>query len=328
MKKYLTLLLMAFIFTGCAEMKLYERLSIEKTAMTQNSIYVTWLGTAGVLISDGKTGILIDPYVSRFGMLRVGLGLPLNPDRELIKKWADKLGREKITAVIVSHSHFDHVADAPYFALEPDVPLIGTESTINVGRGAGMKERKLIAVKADQTIQIGDFNVKFLESGHGPALFGRVPYQGIIDKPLIPPAKAGDYRLGGVFSLLITHPYGTIIHHGSAGFKPGMYDDIRADVLLLGIAGRGDTQEYLENVVLKIMAPLVIPIHTDNFFKPIEDGMAFLPMLKFGEFYSKAEKYRKAFTLRTIPVGEDVVILQVDPPEERVCTGETCGKEK
>lgn len=319
---------MAFIFSGCAEMKLYERLSIEKTTASKESLRVTWLGTAGVLISDEKTGILIDPYVSRFGMLKVGLGMPLNPDRELIKKWADKLGRENIAAVIVSHSHFDHVADAPYFALEADVPLIGSESTINVGRGAGMTERKLIAVNPEQTIQIGDFIVKFLESVHGPALFGRVPYQGTIDKPLVGPAKAADYRLGGVYSLLITHPYGTIIHHGSAGFKPGMYDNIRADVLLLGIAGRGDTQQYIENVVLKTKAPLVIPIHTDNFFKPLEDGMSFLPMLKFGEFYSKAEKYRKAFTLRTIPVGEEVEILQVDPPEEKVCIGETCGKEQ
>lgn len=328
MKKYITLLIIAFVFTGCAEMRMYEHLTIGKTSVSQNNIRVTWLGTAGAFITDGKTGILIDPYVSRFGMIRVGLGLPLNPDRELIKKWAEKLGKENITAVIVSHSHFDHVADAPYFALEADVPLIGTESTINVGRGAGMTERKLIAVNPEQTVQIGDFNVKFLESVHGPALFGRVPYQGIIDKPLVPPAKAGDYRLGGVFSLLITHPYGTIIHHGSAGYKPGMYDNIEADVLLLGIAGRGDTRQYIENVILKTKARLVVPVHIDNFFKPLEDGMTLLPLLKFDEFCSSAEKYKKAFTLRTIPLGEEVVILQLDPPEEKVCTGETCGKEK
>jgi L-ascorbate metabolism protein UlaG (beta-lactamase superfamily) len=316
------------MFTGCTGMRMYERLSIEKRVAPEESLRVTWLGTAGVFITDGKTGILIDPYVSRFGMTRVALDLPLNPDRGLIKKWVEKIGKEKITGVIVSHSHFDHVADAPYFALETNVPLIGTESTINVGRGAGMTERKLIAVKPEQNIQIGDFNVKFLESVHGPALFGRVPYQGTIDKPLVPPAKAGDYRLGGVFSLLINHPYGTIIHHGSAGFKPGMYDDIRADVLLLGIAGRGDTEQYLENVALKTQAPLVIPIHTDNFFKPLEDGMSLLPMLKFGEFYDKAEKYKSEFTLRTIPLGEEVVILQVDPPVTDSCPSGNCGQEK
>ncbi len=316
------------MFTGCTGMNLYERLTIDNIPAPEESIRVTWLGTAGAFITDGKTGILIDPYVSRFGMTRVALGLPLNPDRDRIKKWADKIGKEQITAVIVSHSHFDHVADAPYFALEADVPLIGTESTVNVGRGAGMTERKLIAVKPEQNIQIGDFNVKFLESVHGPALLGRVPYQGTIDKPLVPPAKAGDYRLGGVFSLLITHPYGTIIHHGSAGFKQGMYDNVTADVLLLGIAGRGDTEQYLENVVLKTKAQLVIPVHTDNFFKPIEDGISLLPMLKFGEFCDKAEKYKSRFILRTIPLGKEVVIMQVDPPPENSFTSEKYGLEK
>jgi L-ascorbate metabolism protein UlaG (beta-lactamase superfamily) len=260
-------------------------------------------------ITDGETGLLIDPYVSRFGMRNIAFGSPLLPNRDLIRKWADKLGRENINAVIVSHSHFDHVADAPYFASEANAPLIGTQSSLNVGRGAGLAESKLIVVKPGQTMKFGNFTVKFIESSHGPTFLGRVPYPGTIDKPLVPPAKASDYRLGGVFSLLITHPYGTILHHGSAGFKPGMYDDTMADVLLLGIGGRGDTDQYLENVVLKTRARLVIPVHFDNFFKPLEDGVSFLPMVNFDEFCRKAEKHRPAFTIRTIPFCEEAVIL-------------------
>lgn len=315
MRKHMVLLIRAFfqrIFTGCAEMGLYERLVIEKTFTSQKSMRMTWLGTASMFITDGKTGILIDPYVSRFGMSKIVFGSPLEPNCALIRKWAEKLGRENITAVIVSHSHFDHVADAPYFAIEADAPLIGTESTINVGRGAGMAESKLITVKSGRTMRIGDFTVKFIESAHGPAFLGRVPYSGTIDQPLIPPAAAGDYRLGGVFALLITHPCGTILHHGSAGFKPGMYDEIAVDAILLGIGGRGDTDQYLENVVLKTRARLVVPVHFDNFFKPLENGMSFLPMVKFDEFYRKADKHRSAFTLRTMPFCEEVVILPMD----------------
>ena len=205
---------------------------------------------------------------------------------------------------------FDHVADAPYFAIEANAPLIGTESTMNVGRGAGMAESKLIAVKPGESMRFGNFAVKFIESAHGPAFLGRVPYRGTIDKPLIPPAAAGEYRLGGVFALLIKHPAGTIIHHGSAGFKPGMYDGTTADALLLCITGRGNTDQYLENVVLKTRARLVIPVHMDNFFKPLEDGMSFLPMVvKFGEFFRKAEEHRSAFVMRTMPFCEEVTIL-------------------
>lgn len=317
MKKYIVILILVsilFVSIGCSGMGQYERLLIDKTVPSPNNVRVTWLGTAGIFITDGETGILIDPYVSRFSMSRVAFGLSLSPNRDLVRKWADKLGREKINAVIVSHSHFDHVADAPYFAMEANAPLIGTESTMNVGRSAGMTENKLIIVKPGETLQFGKFTVKFIESLHGPAFLGRVPYPGTIDKPLTQPAKASDYRLGGVFALQITHPYGTIIHHGSAGFKQGMYDDgTTADILLLGIAGRGDTDPYLENVALKTRAKLVVPVHFDNFFKPLEDGISYLPLVKFDEFYQKAEKHSSEFTVRTIPFCKEIVVLPPTP---------------
>lgn len=279
----------------------------------QGGVCLTWMGTAGMFITDGETGILIDPYVSRFSLGTVAFRLPLKPDRTLIRNWAEKLGREKIKSIIVSHSHFDHAADAPYFAIETGAPLVGTESTLNVGRGAGVAENKLIAATPGKITSFGNFTIKFIESVHGPALLGRIPYPGTIDEPLIPPAAAGKYRLGGVFALLVTHPAGTILHHGSAGFKTGMYDGIAADVLLLGISGRGNTDQYLENVALKSRAKLVVPIHADNFFKPLEEGMSFLPAVKFGEFCRKAEKYRVMFMMRTIPLCKEVKILPLNP---------------
>ena len=292
--------------------KIYESLLLATTGVQKGGVRLTWLGAAGMFIEDGKTGILIDPYVSRFSMSAVAFRLPLRPDRALIRNWVEKLGRERITAVIVSHSHFDHATDAPYFAIETGAPLVGTESTVNVGRGAGLEESKLIAVKPAQTMTFGDFALTFIESVHGPAVLGRVPFPGTIDKPLVPPAAAAKYRLGGVFALLIAHPAGTILHHGSAGFKPGMYDGIYADVVLLGISGRGDTDQYLENVALKTRARLVVPIHLDNFFKPLQDGMSLLPMVNFGEFCRKAEQLRAMFMVRTMPLCKEVTILPLD----------------
>lgn len=293
--------------------RLYKRLMIDKNVGQHGTVRMTWLGTSAIFVTDGKTGILIDPYVSRFSLIKTLLGSPLMPDRRLIQKWVEKIGRNNIQAVIVSHSHFDHVADAPYFAIETDAPLIGTESTINVGRGAGMAESQLIEAKPDQVMKFGDFTVKFIESEHG-LFMGRTLYPGKIDKPLIPPAAAEEYRVGGVFALLIKHRAGTVLHHGSAGFKPGMYDGTVADVdiLLLGIASRGDTETYLENVALKSRPRLVIPVHLDNFFKPLERGMSFLPGMKFNEFYRNTEKHQSIFTVRTVPFCKTVTILPLD----------------
>lgn len=89
--------------------KHYESLLLDSDGLRQGDVRLSWLGTAGTFISDGETGILIDPYVSRFRISAVAFRFPLKPDRTLIRNWVEKLGRGKINAVIVSHSHFDHV---------------------------------------------------------------------------------------------------------------------------------------------------------------------------------------------------------------------------
>ncbi len=293
-------------------MELYNSMLISETLPRGDGITVTWLGTAGLFISDRKTGILIDPYVSRFGMIKVLFQRPLEPDKELIRQWTEQLGKKCIRAVIVSHSHFDHSVDAPFFARETGAPLVGTESTLNIGRGAGLREDELKLVKPGQTISVGKFTVTFLESAHGP-VFGSVPYPGIIEHPLVPPAKAKDYRLGGVFGILVSHPAGSILHHGSAGFIPGMYDGIRADMVFLGIAGRGDTEEYIREVPLRVRAGTLTPIHFDNFFKPLEAGMSLLPAsIGFKEFCRTAGTHKSSFTLRTVPLGKPVRILPLN----------------
>lgn len=216
---------------GSSSLNLYHSRLIQSGAQEDNTVSITWLGTAGVLVSDGLTGILIDPYVSRCGCLKIALSLLLQPDKDLVKLWMTRLEKVRIGAVAVSHSHFDHCLDAPYFAMEAGAFLMGSESTLNVGRGAALAEDHLQAIKPDQFITVGAFTLQFIESRHGPAFLGRVPYPGTIDKPLVPPRAARDYKLGQTYAILISHPAGTILHHGSAGCLSGMYEGIKADVV-------------------------------------------------------------------------------------------------
>jgi L-ascorbate metabolism protein UlaG (beta-lactamase superfamily) len=188
---------------------------------------------------------------------------------------------------------------------------MGSESTLNVGRGVALSEKYLKIVNLDQTIKVGPFTLKFIESIHGPAFLGRVPYPGTIDKPLTGLHPAKDYKLGQTYALVISHPSGTIVHHGSAGFIPGMYEGVAADVVLLGIVGRGDTKTYLKNIPLQLGAKLVIPLHYDNFFIPLEKKMRILPSVRFKEFLSTANRYHDRFELKTLTIGEKTVILPV-----------------
>jgi L-ascorbate metabolism protein UlaG (beta-lactamase superfamily) len=278
-------------------------------AQKDKTVNIIWLGTAGVLISDGETGILIDPYVTRCGMFKIAMNRPLCPDREAVKKWIARLGKKQIKIVAVSHSHFDHCLDAPYFALETGALLMGSQSTLNVGRGAALTEKYLKIVNPEKIIKVGAFTLKFIESNHGPAFLGRVPYPGAIDQPLISPRPARDYKLGQTFAIWISHPSGTIVHHGSAGLIPGMYEGVTADVVLLGIVGRGDTQTYLNNIPLKLKAKLVIPIHFDNFFAPLTKKMKRLPTARFREFLVAADAHRESFELKILSIGEKTNLL-------------------
>jgi L-ascorbate metabolism protein UlaG (beta-lactamase superfamily) len=138
------------IFHDCPSLKLYRSRLLQSWAQEDNSVSISWLGTAGVLVSDGKIGILIDPYVSRFGFFKIAMGLHLQPNKDLVKSWTARHGNRCVSG--------------------------GIRSTLNAGRGASLEEERLKAVKPGQTITLRAFTLKFIESSHVPAFLGRVPY--------------------------------------------------------------------------------------------------------------------------------------------------------
>lgn len=279
----------------------------ERTLEGSGKVWITWMGTAGCRISDGASAFYIDPFVTRPGLLRVILRRPLLSRTDLVAGWNKKLeGRDGICAqaVIAAHSHFDHAMDAPYFAKLCGAVLIGSESTAQVGRGAGLGEDRLRVVSAGDAVDIGDFRIRFLKGRHGPALFGRIPFPGCIDEPVLPSAPAFRYRLGEMFALLIEHPSGTVIHNGSAGWMGGMFEGVRADAVLQCIAGRRNTVDLFERIARPLGARTFIPIHYDNFFAPFEKSAKPLFGVDLDEFRRTGAGYAKDCSIRWIPLGE------------------------
>lgn len=277
-------------------------------------LWVTWMGTAGVLISDGKAAILIDPFVSRHGLLTVGLGRDIPPMDDQIAAWVGKFSAEPVSAVIVSHSHYDHAMDAPYFASAFGVPILGSQSTANIARGAGLPATQVVVVESGKVYQYGDFTVRMLLSQHGPALFGRIPYPGTVDEPLTPPAPAAAYRLGAAYSIHVSHPAGSLLHHGSASWVDGMLEGIRADVVLLGVAGRAETEPYLRNVVDMVGARRLIPFHFDDFFAPMEPEIRPLLNVNLNEFFDTVEAHVPTLTVQSMPIGIPVELFAAPAP--------------
>ncbi|MCD6584494.1 MAG: MBL fold metallo-hydrolase [Desulfobacteraceae bacterium] len=113
---------------------MYKTNLLTQTKIAEDSVRATWMGTAGLYLSDGETGIYIDPFVSRYGLFKVGVGFSLKPQHELINKWIAITGGEKAAAVLVSHSHYDHVMDVPWFAKASGALIVGFEvKTLPIG---------------------------------------------------------------------------------------------------------------------------------------------------------------------------------------------------
>jgi L-ascorbate metabolism protein UlaG (beta-lactamase superfamily) len=277
---------------------------------SSRSIKATWLGTAGLFVSDGETSFYIDPYVSRVSVFKMFAGRKINPDIKKIDECINRTSGQKAAAVLLGHSHFDHLLDAPEFASKTGALLAGSESTANVARGAGLPEEKIRVIKNGSSLDLGAFNIRFIEGVHGPAFLGRIPYPGVIEKPFALPARASDYRLGGFFGMVVTHPLGTFIHHGSAGWIPGMYDGIKADIIFLCLAGRKDTRSYLDETVRRTGARCIIPIHHDWFFSPFEKGVHLLKGVRIDEFISAAMKTVPGAEIRFVPAQMEFKVFQ------------------
>lgn len=273
------------------------------------TLRANWLGVSALLLRDERGAILIDPFFTRpEGLISMALNREIQPDEALINQWLLRAGITRLDAVLASHSHFDHAMDAGVVAKLTGAKLIGSESTLNVGRGAGLAEDRLVKIASADPVTLGNFVVRFVEAAHAGATGGKPT--GTIDAPLRVPAHYLDYKLGGTYSLLIQHPQGNILHHGSAGYVPGALDGYRADVAFLGVALIDEMESYLRETVDAVGAGRVIPIHWDDFTKPLGEPLVPMPfVVQLDDFFSDMRRLRPAIQVQTMLPDDPVVLF-------------------
>lgn len=280
-----------------------------KAPAKPGDLTATWYGVSAVLLQDDRNALFIDPFFTRPpGLLRMLTDREIAPDEDLIRQVLSQTDVPKLDAVIVSHSHFDHAMDAPLVARIMDADLVGSESTANLGRGAALADGRLKVPRPGETLRYGRFSVRLIESRHAGASGGRPT--GMIGQPLKTPAHYSDYRLGGTYSILIEHPQGRVLHHGSAGYLPGALQGERADVVFLGIALLPQLRPYLQEVVDAVGARRVIPVHWDNFTRPLSEPLRPFPFAVWlGRFFDRMEEQRPELQVQTLPLGEPVALF-------------------
>lgn len=223
--------------------------SIGPLALAQSEITLSYLGTAGCEISDGKTVVLIDPYLSRFKKVTPNDSFMDADPRPLLNP-GDVLSSDELTIdahirrvgyILISHTHYDHALDMAYIARKTGATVLGTESTVNLARASGVSNSQLMTVKGGEDYQFDAFSVRVIPSLHGvlrrapnaTAPTG-IPRSLVIPADVKPPFRQGDLVEGGTLAYLARIGGRQILAFGSMNYIEREIDGLRPDVALIG----------------------------------------------------------------------------------------------
>jgi L-ascorbate metabolism protein UlaG (beta-lactamase superfamily) len=274
------MLLAVSIYVRSAPKALKNYLVIPETSLEPNELSVQFLGNTNLLFSDGETHILTDGFFSRPSAYAV-LNGKVSPNREVVIEDLKNAHIDQIDALIPLHSHFDHAMDAGLVTELTGAKLLGSSSTINIGKGYGLPDNRMQIPPLNEPVFIGKFKLTFIASRHWqyPDKEQRdLLLDQDIKAPIVPPASIHDYKEGISYTLLIEHGSTKIAVQGSAGFRKGAIPDFDADILFLSIAGLESmdkiyNQNYQKHVVEAVQPEVLVPIHWDDFTVPLSDGL-------------------------------------------------------
>lgn len=280
MKRFRTMAVLAVAFMLSACLPLARRPMVtdymkepppRQTGQAAGKLTARFLGTSTIVISDGKTTIMTDGFLSRPSLGRLML-LPVSPRFRRIETALNRAKVTHVDAIFVAQSHHDHAMDTPYVAQRTGAKIVGSESTRQVALSVGFPGR-IETLRHGSRHDVGKFHVTVFQTPHSKP----TPFPGEIAEDLSRRAWVEDYREGGNFSFLVEHPRGRILIVPARGCRIGQFQGVKADVVFLGIGGLGVKEklmiDYWKEAVEQTGAKSVFPIHWDNFFRELREPL-------------------------------------------------------
>jgi L-ascorbate metabolism protein UlaG (beta-lactamase superfamily) len=238
---------------------------------TGERLALTYLGTAGFVLSGSGRTVVLDPYVSR-PPLQDLLVRRLTSDEALVRRLLPHAND-----VLIGHSHYDHILDAPTLCKQTGARLIGSRSTVMVGRAAGLPEHQLLETSGGENIACGPWTVRGFPSLHGKVAFGRIPFPGDMNTPPNWPPRLHELKHGLVLNWLVDTGRFRVMHIDSADYLADELCGHHADVLCLCAVGRKYRPNYVREVLRLVKPRWVVPCHWDTMLTPIDATPSLIP---------------------------------------------------
>lgn len=307
----------------------------------EHQLQVKYLGAGGFLLQHGKDVILTAPFFSNPGMLRV-LFWSIHADPERINAFLPPV--EEVKAILVGHSHYDHLMDIPYIAYEraPSSIIYGSHTVKNI-LSAVLPPERLIALDqgegdpcglAGGWVCVKGTRIRILAttSEHAPhvcLLGGCIKvFQGDVMQPLVRlPQTAWQWKEGPTFAYLIdfldeNNVVQFRVHYQDAasGFPKGAplvsphADPKPVDVAILCVPGADYVNNYPHGIVSYLQPRYVILAHWESFFRPRAGDPGDVEVISAGTHPREfMDKVTKAWSPAKVEMPLPGAWLQVPP---------------
>ncbi len=259
-----------------------------------SGVRLQWLGVGGWELTVGDHRVLVDPYFTRQEFTTPGTGFDL--DRRLVTDEAviDRVVDEHLAGppefVLVTHGHWDHLADVPTLLDRPGwrdepVRVLCGETHWHLLSAMGMPESQ----QADVVLVTGGEHLRYPLASEQPRPeytievfrtlhsqvggYGFAP-AGTLTGPPQRPRTLRDLVEGGSLGYQVTvgEQLRIMFLSGTANFAEREVVGARPDVLVLGASGHDAVHDYYERVLAALDWPgIVVPSHHDDLTTPLDD---------------------------------------------------------
>jgi L-ascorbate metabolism protein UlaG (beta-lactamase superfamily) len=238
-----------------------------------SEVTVRWLGTNAWEVTGNGATVLVDPYVSRSytGATKEGQfnpDTPITVDRSAVDEHVGAAD-----SILITHGHFDHIADVPYVAEKTGATVLGTETHLNLLRALGTADGQLSQVGGGELYRFEGYTVEVFRASHGVS--GRhksLLFPGTLPGPVPErPETIKDLVEGGSLGYLVTFGSVSLFFNGTPAFHEREIDGLRPTVLFM----QGPNPNYPDYEPRMMAAtgfpPYVIPTHWDDYEEPLTD---------------------------------------------------------